>query len=73
MAKKPAKSKTSQRKPMSIWQLFFYIFLAVGAFWLLSLVLDFAKWLLNIALVAGFIVVVVRLVDEYWMGSRSRK
>lgn len=72
MAKKQTK-KTAVSQPMSIGQLFIYVLLAIIAFWILGVVLDIAKWLVEIVLVAGLIVVIAWLLNQYWVQNKPKR
>lgn len=73
MAKKQTKKLVLSNKPMSIWQLFLFIILAIVVFWLLGLILDFAKWLMDIVLVAALIVAIAWMVNQYLLSSQKHK
>lgn len=47
-------------------KLLLYIGLAIIGFWLLGLLLDFAKWVVDIALVVGLVLVIISLINQYF-------
>ncbi len=73
MAKKQTKKRTTSTPPMGIGQLFVYILLAIIGFWLVGLILDVAKWVMEVALFVGLLVVIVWLISQYLRSNQPKR
>lgn len=73
MAKKQTKKQAISTPPMGIGQLFLYILLAIIGFWLVGLILDVAKWVMEVALCVGLLVVIVWLIGQYLRSNRPKR
>jgi len=63
------KQNSKMSKAMSGWQLFWYMLLTIVGFAVLRVILDATKWLLDIALIVGFVVVIIWLINAYWVSN----
>ena len=57
---------------MKITQLAFYIALAIIGFWLLSVALKLAQWVLDIGLVIALVVVLIAIVAEFFKSRQTQ-
>lgn len=56
---------------MNFMKLLFYIGLAIIGFWVLGLLLDFAKWILEISLIVGLVLVIISLINQYYESKKK--
>lgn len=68
---KSVKNNSSFSGEITFSRLLFYICMATLGFWLLVLTLEVAKWVAEIALVTGLVIVVILLIKQY-LGQKGR-
>ena len=57
---------------MKVTQLAFYIALAIIGFWLLSVALKLAQWVLDIGLVIALVIVLIAIVAEFFKSRQTK-
>lgn len=57
---------------MKVTQLVFYIALAIIGFWLLSVALKLAQWVLDVGLIIALVIVLIAIVAEFFKDRQTK-